>query len=87
MDPQIQAQMAQAFATNHAVLQQTATRFNDGSAFAAQQSKQGFLLQERMVGAAAINQLETNGLADLVAQLKTAQNYPPNTNVQPGGVA
>jgi len=84
MDEQIKLTMAQGFATVHQTMQQTASRFNDGSAFAAQESKQGFLLQEKVVGAAAINQMEQDGLANLVTQLKTAGNFPPNTNTQPG---
>lgn len=80
IDEQIKLQMAQEFATNHAIMQQTASRFNDGSGFAAQESKQGFLLQEKVIGAAMVQLIEKNALADDTTQLKSAGNFPPNTN-------
>lgn len=82
LDEQISKQMQQNFANENTLLMQTASRFNDGSAFVAQESKQSFLLQQRVIGAAAVNQLERDGLADLTMQLKSAGNYPPNTHAQ-----
>lgn len=83
LDPQIQLGAQQNFAACQAVLQQTLTRFNDGAGFAGQESKQGFLLQEKIIGANMLQLLEQDGLSNLLAQLKASGNFPPNTNVQP----
>ena len=83
IDPQIDKQMQMNFANHNSQLDHTAQRFNDGSSYVAQESKQSFQHSTRLVGAEAANSLETHGLADLINQLKAAQNMPPNTNVQP----
>ncbi len=70
--------MNQAHAARHERLQQTAERFNDGSAFAAQESKQSFMLAKMMFGATAQNLLEKEGLADSLLQLKSSGIFPNN---------
>lgn len=76
MDEQIKKQMEQSFATHHEHLNHTANRFNDGSAFAAQESKQGYLLAKGQVGADALNKLEQDGSATLAMLLKNALLQP-----------
>lgn len=76
MDEQIKKQMEMDFATQHKLLNETATRFNDGSGFAAQESKQGFLLAKGQVGADALNKLEREGNSELAMLLKSALLQP-----------
>lgn len=71
--------LSQTFVNQHKRLEQTAERFNDGSAFVAQESKQMFLLQKMLLGATAQNLLEKEGLADSLLQLKSAGTFPPDT--------
>lgn len=78
MDPTIEKVLDESFASRHERLSQTAERFNDGSAFAAQESKQRFGLQQMLLGATAQNMLEQHGLADMVSQMKMAGSFPPN---------
>jgi len=70
--------LEQGFVFSHKRLEQTAERFNDGSGFVAQESKQTFLLREMLIGATAQNLLEKEGLADTLMQLKSAGTYPNN---------
>ena len=62
----------------HEAMDQTLVRFNDGSGFTAQESKQVFLLQKMMFGATAQNLLEKEGLADTLLQLKSSGIFPSN---------
>lgn len=78
VDPTIEKVLDESFASRHERLSQTAERFNDGSAFAAQESKQRFGLQQMLLGATAQNMLEKHGLGDMIAQMKMAGSFPPN---------
>tara|TARA_B100000749_G_scaffold280852_1_gene279292 strand:+ start:8332 stop:8613 length:282 start_codon:yes stop_codon:yes gene_type:complete len=70
--------LEQSFVNTHKRLEQTAERFNDGSGFIAQESKQQFLLQKQLMTATAQNLMEKEGLADTLMQLKTAGTFPNN---------
>jgi len=82
--------LSQGFIARHTRIEQTAERFNDGSAFVAQESKQGFLLQKMLMGATAQNLLEKEGLADTLLQLKSSGVFPGNLpsggNVAPDAI-
>ena len=67
-----------ANALNSEAMDQTIVRFNDGSGFVAQESKQSFVLSKQMFQAVAQNLLEKEGLADTLLQLKSAGVYPNN---------
>jgi len=73
--------------TGETVLDQTLLRFNDGSGFVAQESKQGFVLQKMMFQATAQNLLEKEGLADTLLQLKSSGVFPNNLPSTGGVVA
>ena len=78
MSELINKSMDQHFAQGHEQMSQTAQRFNDGSGFVAQESKQMFLIQKMLIGATAQNMLEKEGLADTLLQLKTSGTFPNN---------
>lgn len=70
--------LEQSFVNTHKRLEQTAERFNDGSGFVAQESKQGFIIRQMLMGATAQNLLEKEGLADTLLQLKSSGQFPNN---------
>ena len=70
--------LEQSFVNSHKRLEQQAERFNDGSAFVAQESKQIFKLQQLLIMATAQNLLEKEGLADTLLQLKSSGQFPNN---------
>ena len=85
MGDDTKAILEQTYVNTHKRLEQTAERFNDGSSFVAQESKQGFLLAKGLMQATAQNLLEKEGLADTLLQLKTSGQFPNNLPTS-GGV-
>jgi len=78
MDETTKVILDQTYVGVHKRLEQTAERFNDGSAFVSQESKQGFLLAKGLMQATAQNLLEKEGLADSLMQIKSAGTFPNN---------
>jgi hypothetical protein len=78
MDETTKVILDQTYVGVHKRLEQIAERFNDGSAFVAQESKQGFLLAKGLMQATAQNLLEKEGLADSLMQIKSAGTFPNN---------
>lgn len=74
----IEKAMDEAYTGRHDVLQQTLARFNDGSAYAAQESKQSFQHAKQQFLVNAIQMLEQDGLAARIAQLKASGVFPNN---------
>ena len=60
-------------------MEQTAVRFNDGSAATAITERQEFVKDLKVVNVSMLQQLEQDGLANVLMQLKSAGNFPPNT--------
>ncbi|MCR9296968.1 MAG: hypothetical protein NXI32_30030 [bacterium] len=64
-------------------MEQSAVRFNDQSAALGAIERMEFQKDLKWTNAAVQQTVEQDGLANLLVQLKSSGNYPPNTNVQP----
>lgn len=78
----IEGAMDEAFSERHNALQQVLVKFQDGSGYVAQESKQLFQLERMQYTAAAIQQLEQDGLSARITQLKASGVFP---NYLPSG--
>ena len=60
------------------VMDQTMTRYNDRSAFANNGAQDAFVMMQMHFLAAAQNQLEQHGLAQMILQMRGTVNQPGN---------
>jgi hypothetical protein len=60
-------------------MEQTAVRFNDGSAATAITERQEFVKDLKVTNVTMLQQLEQDGLANVIMQLKASGSMPPNT--------